>query len=132
MIPVPGDVVAGMVAFLVAHGVDARTNLPVDFPPGTVRVSRVGGGQINASQDEASVLIEVWEVDQPAGFALARRIYALIAGVERSEQDAFPGLVCYEAYPEQSPLQYPDPDRPSLDRHQFTIRMLTRLEEVTP
>lgn len=130
MIPVPGDVVAGMVAFLVAHGVDARTNLPVDFPPGTVRVSRVGGGQVNVSQDEASVLIEVWEKDQPSGFALARRIYALIAAVERSQQDAFPGLTCYEAYPEQSPLQYPDPERPSLDRHQFTVRMLTRLEEV--
>ena len=39
----PPDVVAGVLAFFRARGVDARSRVPTERKPGMVRVSRVGG-----------------------------------------------------------------------------------------
>lgn len=126
----PPDVVAGLVGFLRKRGVNARTRVPLDRAPGLVRVTRTGGGPINPSQDDAQLLIEVWEADQAACFDLARTIWGMLALVSRDDQDAFPGLICYEAVP-SVPIQYPDPDAPRLDRHQLTVRMICRLEQIT-
>ncbi|MFP7706356.1 hypothetical protein [Trueperella sp. LYQ141] len=128
VIPGPADVVAGVVAFLRARGFPASTQNMLDPAPGAVKVTRTGGA-MDGKQDKAQILVEVWHTDQGACFDYARRIWAEFAAVSRDDQEAFPGLTVYEAVP-SIPLQYPDPRMPSLDRHQFTVSMLVRWEEV--
>ncbi|WP_126416356.1 hypothetical protein [Trueperella bialowiezensis] len=95
---------------------------------GLVRVSRTGGSPINAKQERAQVLIEVWADSQRDSFLLARRLWARFASVSREDQAAFPGLVVYEAVPSM-PVEYPDPDT-RLVRHQFTVSMIVGLDVI--
>lgn len=131
----PPDVVAGMVAFLRGKGVDARTRVPVtridgrampNPAAGMVRVTRTGGVPENLYQDQPRILIECWAQDQPRSFDLCRRLWALVASID--DQDALPGLVTHHIAPESMPVQYPDPDAPELDRHQFTVEAHVRME----
>lgn len=122
----PPDVVAGVVRFLSEHGVDARTRVPVKRVAGMVRVSRVGGVPENIYQDRPRILVEVWDVDQPASFDRCRAIWGLIAAID--SQDALPGLVTHHIEPATMPLQFPDDLAPDMDRHQFEIEAHVRME----
>lgn len=128
----PADVVAGVINFLRARQVQAASRVPLERRPGMVRVNRVGGQPVNAYQDEAIILIEVWEASHEDAFDLARTIWGMIAAVSVDDQDAFPGLVTYKAVPDM-PVQLPDEYSPELDRHQLTVTMNVRMEpmEVT-
>ena len=126
-VPGPADVVAGVIAFLRQLGYPASTQMPLDPPPGTIKVTRTGG-RMDGKVDRAEVLIEVWEADQSSCFELARQVWAQFAAVSRDDQEAFPGLVCYGAVP-SIPLQYPDPRLEHLDRHQFIVSMAVSWEE---
>ena len=127
----PPDVVAGVIGFLSARGVDARTRVPVQRVAGMVRVSRVGGEPENLYQDRPRILVEVWDVDQPSSFDRCRSIWGLIAAID--SQDALPGLVTHHIAPATMPLQFPDDNAPDMDRHQFEIEAHVRMEpmEVT-
>lgn len=122
----PPDVVAGVIAFLRGHGVDARTRVPTRRAPGMVRVTRVGGLPENLYQDRPRVLVEVWDADQPESFAQCRRLWGLIAAID--SQDALPGLVTHHIAPETMPMQFPDDLAPDMDRHQFEIEAYVRME----
>lgn len=122
----PPDVVAGVLAFFRARGVDARSRVPTERKPGMVRVSRVGGVAENAYQDRPRVLVECWDVDQPSSFDLCRALWGLIAAID--SQDALPGLVTHHIEPATMPLQFPDDLAPDLDRHQFEIEAHVRME----
>lgn len=124
----PPDVVAGVLAFFRARGVDARTRVPTTRAPGMVRVSRVGGVAENLYQDRPRVLVEVWEADQPASFDLCRSLWGLIAAID--SQDALPGLVTHHIEPATMPLQFPDDLAPDMDRHQFEIEAHVRMESM--
>src|SRR5690606_31261641 len=125
----PPDVVAGVVAFFQARGVDARTRVPVERAPGMVRVSRVGGQAENLYQDRPRILVESWHDTQPDSFDLSRSLWAMIAAVE--SQDALPGLVTHHIEPATMPLQFPDDLAPDMDRHQFEIEAHVRMEPMT-
>lgn len=125
----PADVAASLVAYLRARGFKAATRVPATRSPGMVRVTRTGGGPANPAQDEAHVLIEVWESSQGKAFDLARSIWALIAVIEDGDQGALPGLITYHVEP-SFPVQLPDEQAPDLDRHQFTVTALVAFEEV--
>lgn len=122
----PPDVVAGVVAFFRARGLDARTRVPTTRTPGMIRVQRVGGQMVNLYQDRPRVLVEVWEKDQPASFASCRALWGLIGVIDT--QDALPGLVTHHIEPATMPLQFPDDLAPDMDRHQFEIEAHVRME----
>lgn len=124
----PPDTVAGVIAFLRAHDVDARSRVPVTRAPGMVRVSRVGGQAENGYQDAPRILVECWEADQPTSFELCRSLWGLVAAIE--SQDALPGLVTHHIAPASMPLQYPDDLAPDMDRHQFEIEAHVRMEPI--
>lgn len=128
----PADVVAGMIQFLRGKGINARSKVPNDRAPGMVRVTRTGGSPKSFYEDDAQILIEVWDSSHEQSFDLARRIWGMIALVSEDDQEAFPGLVTYRAVP-NIPIQYPDEHAPEMDRHQLTVQMLVRMEplEVT-
>ncbi len=126
----PADVAASLVAYYQARGVPARTRVPVKRTPGMVRVTRTGGGPVNEAQDEARLLVEVWEKDQASAFDLARSLWALLAVVDEGKQDAIPGLTTYLIVPD-FPVQLPDEYAPELDRHQFTVTARVAFEEVS-
>lgn len=128
----PADVVAGMVGFLRGRGIPASTRVPNQRIPGMVRVTRIGGQPLSLYQDDARLLIEIWESTHELAFDLARRIWGMLAAVSEDDQSAFPGLVTYRAAPD-IPVQHPDEYSPELDRHQMTVRMLVRMQpmEVT-
>lgn len=126
----PADVAAGVVAYLHDRGVDARTRVPTKRVPGMVRVTRTGGGPANEAQDEALLLIEVWEKDQESAFDLARALWAMLAVIEEGDQSAIPGLTTYYIAP-NFPVQLPDDLAPELDRHQFTVTARVAFEEVS-
>ena len=83
----------------------------------------------NEAQDEARILVEVWEKDQPTAFGFARDLWALLAVIDEGDQDALPGLITYLVVPD-FPVQYPDDHAPDLDRHQFTVTARVAFEEV--
>lgn len=122
----PPDVVAGVLAFFRARGVDARTRVPTARGPGMVRVSRVGGVAENLYQDRPRVLVEVWHKTQPESFDLCRSLWGMVAAIET--QDALPGLVTHHIEPATMPLQFPDDLAPDMDRHQFEIEAHVRME----
>lgn len=122
----PPDVVAGVLGFYRARGIDARTRVPTVRESGMVRVSRVGGTAENLYQDRPRILVEVWADDQPASFDLCRRLWGLIAAIEH--EDALPGLVTHHIEPATMPLQFPDDLAPDMDRHQFEIEAHVRME----
>lgn len=122
----PPDVVAGVVAFFKARGVDARTRVPTKREARMVRVSRVGGQPENLYQDRPRILVECWEREQPASFDLCRTLWGMIAAID--DQDALPGLVTHHIAPATMPLQFPDDLAPDMDRHQFEIEAHVRME----
>ncbi|QOR47582.1 hypothetical protein INS90_10105 [Trueperella pecoris] len=128
VIPVPADVATGVQRFLRDRGFNAMADVPLDRGAGLVRVSRVGGTIRNQRQEEAKVLVEVWENGQQASFLLARRVWKEFAKVSREDSGAFPGLYQYDTVP-GVPVEYPDPYAEALSRHQFTVDMLVRFDE---
>ncbi|UEJ84011.1 hypothetical protein Bra3105_06775 [Brachybacterium halotolerans subsp. kimchii] len=122
----PPNVVAGLIAFYVLHGVDARSRVPLERTPGMVRVSRIGGFPENPQQDHARLLVEVWEGDQEDSFNAARHLWGLVGAIE--DQEALPGLVTHHIEPATMPSQFQDDDAPELDRHQFEIDAYVRME----
>lgn len=122
----PPNVVAGVIAFYRARGVDARTRVPTERGAGMVRISRVGGEPENLYQDRPRVLVECWDDDQPQSFELCRVLWAMIAGVD--DQDALPGMITHRIAPATMPLQFPDDLAPDMDRHQFEIEADVRME----
>ena len=125
----PPDVVAGVLAFFRARGVDARSRVPTQRETGMVRVSRVGGVAENAYQDQPRVLVEVWADSQPESFDLCRALWGMIAAIDT--HDALPGLVTHHIEPATMPLQFPDDLAPDMDRHQFEIEAHVRMEPMT-
>lgn len=122
----PPDVVAGVVAFFKARGVDARTRVPTKREARMVRVSRVGGQPENLYQDRPRILVECWEREQPQSFDLCRTLWGMIAAIDT--QDSLPGLVTHHIEPATMPLQFPDDLAPDMDRHQFEIEAHVRME----
>ena len=122
----PPDVVASVVAFFRARGVDARSRVPTERESGMVRVSRVGGVAESMYQDRPRVLVEVWETTQPESFGLCRALWGMVAAID--SQDALPGLVTHHIEPATMPLQFPDDLAPDMDRHQFEIEAHVRME----
>lgn len=125
----PADVTASLVAYYRGRGYNARTRVPIERAPGMIRVTRTGGGPVNEAQDEARMLVEVWESTQAKAFDLARDLWALLAVIDEGDQDALPGLTTYLVVPD-FPVQYPDDLAPDLDRHQFTVTARVAFEEV--
>ena len=125
----PPDVVAGVLAFFRARGVDARSRVPTQRESGMVRVSRVGGFAENGYQDRPRVLVEVWADSQPESFDLCRTLWGLIAAIDT--HDALPGLVTHHIEPATMPLQFPDDLAPDMDRHQFEIEAHVRMGPMT-
>ena len=125
----PPDVVAGVLAFFRARGVDARSRVPTERKPGMVRVSRVGAVAGNAYQDQPRVLVEVWADTQPESFDLCRALWGMIAAIDT--HDALPGLVTHHIEPATMPLQFPDDLAPDMVRHQFEIEAPVRMEPMT-
>lgn len=123
----PADVTAGVIGFLRRQGIRASSKVPATRENGMVRVTRVGGQPRSFYEDEALILVEVWDQSHEASFDLARRIWGLVAQVSVDDQEAFPGLVVYKAVPDM-PLQDPDEFAPDMDRHQLTINMHVRME----
>lgn len=126
----PADVTAALIGFFRARGIEARSRVPLERAPGMVRVTRVGGGPANAAQDEAHLVIEVWESSQPAAFDLARSLWAMLAVIDEGDQEAIPGLITYSIVPD-FPVQLPDEFSPELDRAQFTVTARVAFEEVS-
>lgn len=122
----PADVVTPVVLFLKDLGFQASAVAPEQKPPGTVRVSRTGGGPVNQVQDVAEILIEAWELDTNRGFTLARDMWAAFARISRDDQEALPPLITYEAVP-TVPLQHQDPYSEHLIRYQFTLSLRYRM-----
>lgn len=125
----PADIVTGVLRFLRSLGFDARADVPLDSERGLVRVSRISGDPATAKTEVAQILIEAWHVSQPESFRFARDIWARFALVSKNDQDAFPGIICYEAIPSM-PVQFPDPDRDRLFRHQFTVNMHVEFDKL--
>lgn len=125
----PADVVAGVIGFLRARGINAASRVPRERVPGMVRVTRIGGQPRSMYQDDARVLLEVWHASHGEAFDLARSIWAMLAAVSEDDQAAFPGLVTYRAAPD-IPVQHPDEYAPELDRHQMVLKMLVRMEPI--
>lgn len=129
----PIDVVALVLEFLQSHGVECDSTIPAEqIRPGTVRVTRTGGGIINERpQDRAQVLVEVWGQNQPESFRAATHLYALFAAANDDPQTLFPApgvdTVVYDVTPDV-PLQYPDEYAGHLDRHQFTVHVTVGME----
>lgn len=125
----PADIATGVQRFLRDRGYDARAEIPLDMAPGLVHVTKTGGQPVSAKQERALVVVSVWKDSQRESFYFARDIWALFAGVSRDDQDAFPGLVVYEAVPSM-PVEYPDPDS-RLVRHQFTVSMTVGFDQIS-
>lgn len=125
----PADVTAGLIKYFNDHGFPARSRVPTQRKPGMIRVTRMGGGPANAAQDEARMLVEVWEATQGGAFDRARELWALLAVIDEGDQKAIPGLITYYIAPD-FPVQLPDDYAPELDRHQFTVTARVAFEEV--
>lgn len=126
--PMPADVATAVQRFLRGKGFNAVADVPLDRVAGTVRVSRTAGEPLNPRQEQARVLIEVWEHGQRESFLLARRVWLAFANVARDEPGAFPGIYQYETVP-GIPVEFPDPYAELMSRHQFEVTMLVRFDE---
>ena len=120
----PADVVTAVIGFLKSKGVNARDVVPRERPPGMVRVTRSGGQPISYTQDQAMILIEVWDKTTLKSWNTAIRLWALFAAIE--EQDTIPGLLTYKVIP-TIPIQMPDEYAPELDRQQFTVEIINKM-----
>ena len=120
---------AAWISYLLALGFTAATQVPKSraITPGTVRLSRTGGGRPNIVQDEPQLLVEVW---QPSAAAASTSAYALNQAVVDSKGTVIaPG--CRVDYVDASgPVEFPDPDS-ELIRYQFTATVRHRLVATT-
>lgn len=125
----PADVVTAVNKYLRAKGFDAAVRLPLDRRAGTVRAVRVSGYPLNPRQESTQILLEVWGDSVKQSFMLARRLWVHFALIDREKQDEIDGLTVYSVEP-SALIEFPDPDAPTLSRHQLTLSMVIGFEPI--
>lgn len=116
---------AAWITYLLSLGFVAATQVPKTRPitPGTVRLSRTGGGRPNIVQDEPQLLVEVWGPSAAAASAAAHNLNQAVVNAEGKV--IAPG--CRVDFVDASgPVEFPDPDS-ELVRYQFTATVRHRL-----
>ncbi|WP_280331484.1 hypothetical protein [Nocardia wallacei] len=121
----PPDAEAVVIAYLktqfTSRGETATVagKVPQVRPDRMVRVSLVNTRQQTPGHFYASVLVECWDVTNPAASALARKAYAILCAIEGDDtvSDWVPDVVTVGG-----PANFPDPDVGP--RYQFTLDLL--------
>ncbi|MCC5781377.1 hypothetical protein CRM73_00140 [Kocuria sp. CCUG 69068] len=128
IVEVPRDVEADVVAHFRANELPAQTEIDDERAPGMVRVTRTGGELSNFVQDVPQILIETWEKNSVASWALAQRAWALLALASARQQ--INGVELYDV-DLGVPYTLDDDLAPELHRHQFLAVLTVPLTELT-
>lgn len=128
VVDVPRDVEADVVAHFRSNGLQAQTEIGAERFPGMVRVTRTGGDLLNAVQDTPQVLVETWEKDSVASWALAQKAWALLAVAFVQQQ--INGVELYDVDLDV-PRTLDDDLAPELHRHQFLAVLTVPMTELT-
>lgn len=89
---------------------------PDDLAPGTVCVTRLGGGPQSAVSHEHDVSVDVWAETPAAAMALADRVQGVVASLPLREGAS--GATWTTSDP-MLPYPNPDPHRPTIPRATF-------------
>lgn len=94
------------------------TKVPNPRPDRGVRLSRIGGPQLNATEDEPRIAIECYDTDETAAADLARVVRALV----RTAAPGWLGTAWCDAVRDLGMLSRPDLDA-ELPRYVITVEM---------
>lgn len=101
---------------------------PDDLAPGTVCVTRLGGGPQTPVSHEHDVSVDVWAATDAAAMALADRVQGAIAALPLRESAS--GATWTSSDP-MLPYPNPDPHRPTIPRATFRATVGARGVTIT-
>lgn len=101
---------------------------PDDLAPGTVCVTRLGGGPQTPVSHEHDVSVDVWAATDAAAMALADRVQGVIATLPLRESAS--GATWTSSDP-MLPYPNPDPHRPTVPRATFRATVGARGVTIT-
>lgn len=121
--PEPPDAVPVAQAILAPEftGVSITDEMPTTRPSTFIVVNRIGGGQPNPHQDDATLLIEFWAESSAVAAQMARKGRAAL---RNSRGKTFTGVFSYGWDNEHGPTDYNDPAIQDRRRCQLTGSLL--------
>jgi hypothetical protein len=102
---------------------DVSSRVPNPRPASLIRVTRIGGDQLNMVQERAILLIECWGATQQQAWDLTAAAYKALQGRDPLEYN---GIELSQRSC-SSPVNYPDPSTTS-PRYQFQLQTTVNLK----